>query len=1117
MHLKLLSLHGWLALLLLSTSLTLTGCPTPRGDDDDDDELPGDDDDDAAADDDDASGDDDDASPEDEDGDGFSPADGDCDDGDASIHPDAGEVCDEIDNDCDDEIDEGVAETYYEDADHDGFGDPLSTLDACEAPDGFVADSSDCDDLDPLINPEAEEVCDGADNDCDGGIDTDLLQRVYVDADGDGYGDDASPSEACGEGDGYVFDNNDCDDSDAAVHPDAGEVCDGEDNDCDLDVDEGVTTAFFQDSDADGYGDALVQVDACEAPEGFVADASDCDDESDVTWPGAPEQCDELDNDCDTTVDEGVSETYFLDADSDGFGDDTFTAVGCSLPVGYSTQGGDCDDLEPLANPSAVEVCDTFDNDCDGLVDEDGLTEFFVDADGDGFGAGFPMLACEAPAQTVTLDGDCDDGEALANPDGVEICDTIDNDCDGQTDEFVELAIYLDADGDGYGDSFFTAGCEAGDGESLTDDDCDDGDASIHPGAVDAPGDGIDADCDGIDPSLPLGQVCLDNDVVLVSGDLIDGELSAASSTNGPRANTAYDDYELTLAAGQTVTIDLHSEQLDTSLYVLDVACATLATNDDGGIGSSSALVFTAPADGIYTVVATAASSVPAEQYGAYRLRLSEGDAGGACLAGSSVIGIGEDAELTLSSANTDGPRGNGYAYQDYGIYLQTGETISTQLSSEDFPAWIGVLDADCNEVASADGTSYTPNARLVFTASEAGNYTVVFGTDEAGETGSMHAQVAAGSLGTNCFSDPANATLPREYLEAQLSGGDLDENGPLGDGFYWDDYEFIAGPAEDLSIHAVSLATDLYVELYDENCDLLSTTSEDGFDFSGEEGVSADLDDWAQIVSAAISATDAGVLGRTLVSASQVDGWTLCGADNRSLVPNEMVHGLIDNEDPSTSPYLGNRWDDYEVYLEAGDRLDLVVDAIAFDPALAVLDGTCSVVATNADGATDDGATIAWTAPESGTYTVVVASETSGGAGEYYLQFASEEIDGCSDWSDADVIGAGLATYNGTLATNDESGYRTTWGSHYHDDIDLFLFVGQTIQIDLGGSLDNYLYLLDENCTQVDSDDDSGPGLDSMIVYTAPATGVYTVIATTWNPGATGSYDLTIEALNEF
>jgi len=176
-----------------------------------------------------------------------------------------------------------------------------------------------------------------------------------------------------------------------------------------------------------------------------------------------------------------------------------------------------------------------------------------------------------------------------------------------------------------------------------------------------------------------------------------------------------------------------------------------------------------------------------------------------------------------------------------------------------------------------------------------------------------------------------------------------------------------------------------------------------------------------------------------------------------------------------------------------------------------------CNVVASNADGATDDGSLLDFVAPDSGTYTVVVAAEDPGASGEYYLQYASEELSGCTDWSDDDVIAAGLSSFGGVLDLADDTGYRTSFGTHYQDDVDLFLFVGQQVQINLGSSLDTYLYLLDENCTQVDSDDDSGPGLDSMMVYTAPATGVYTILATTWSAGGTGAYDLSVEALNEF
>ena len=159
----------------------------------------------------------------DADGDGYGADD--CDDNDASVNPGADEDCDGIDNDCNGEIDEGVTGTYYEDADADGFGDAGSFTDACEAATGYVPNSDDCDDTDPYIYPDAEEICDGLDNDCDGtpddGLDTDTY---YHDGDGDGYGDPGEPADLCELTSGYVDNDWDCDDLDSGepVHADTG-------------------------------------------------------------------------------------------------------------------------------------------------------------------------------------------------------------------------------------------------------------------------------------------------------------------------------------------------------------------------------------------------------------------------------------------------------------------------------------------------------------------------------------------------------------------------------------------------------------------------------------------------------------------------------------------------------------------------------------------------------------------------------------------------------------------------------------------------------------------------------------------------------------------------------
>lgn len=143
-----------------------------------------------------------------------------------------------------DAADSGVEEPmWYADLDGDGFGDPSTGIAASEPPAGYVATAGDCDDVDPLIHPDAQERCDGAgvDEDCDGLIDgadpsVDLseLPTWHIDADADGFGDAGGATlTQCDAPSGYALDDQDCDDTDAAVNPAATEVCgNGVDDNC---------------------------------------------------------------------------------------------------------------------------------------------------------------------------------------------------------------------------------------------------------------------------------------------------------------------------------------------------------------------------------------------------------------------------------------------------------------------------------------------------------------------------------------------------------------------------------------------------------------------------------------------------------------------------------------------------------------------------------------------------------------------------------------------------------------------------------------------------------------------------------------------------------------------
>jgi hypothetical protein len=252
---------------------------------------------------------------------------------------------------------EGVTEvTAYADLDGDGYGDPNSAASVCPedlGPDQVLNDD-DCDDDADDTYPGAPEDCtDTADKNCDG---------LFGATDGDSDGFDA-----CEE----------CDDTNDAIHPDADEICgDGIDNNCDGSIDDASATdavVYYTDFDGDGFGGPTPLATTCDpgsVPPASVTNGDDCDDTDDAIHPDATEVCDGADNDCDTEVDESDAQDvsiWFADQDGDGYGDGDSFVYACDVPDGFCDNQQDCDDDSDAVNPGAEEVCDSVDNDCDGL------------------------------------------------------------------------------------------------------------------------------------------------------------------------------------------------------------------------------------------------------------------------------------------------------------------------------------------------------------------------------------------------------------------------------------------------------------------------------------------------------------------------------------------------------------------------------------------------------------------------------------------------------------------------------------------------------------------------------------------------------------------------------
>jgi PKD repeat protein len=483
---------------------------------------------------------------------------------------------------------------WYADADGDGFGNAASVVESCTQPEGFVSDSTDCDDSSPVTFPGASpndsiEACTkdadgdgwgdqtppiavtpGTDcNDSDASFNPSTLW--FRDADGDGFGDPAVSQPSCEQPGGFILDAADCDDTALTTYPGAAagddqtacmKDADGDDwgddsppagvtpgTDCnDADSTVSPETPWYADSDGDGFGDFGSILPSCTQPEGYVADATDCDDGSALTFPGAAPNDDadacmkdvddddwgdaspptgvEAGSDCDDAI-AAVHPTtvWYQDDDGDGFGDDGHTTVACVPPDGYSLLGGDCRD-------NGSGSAQTY----PGAAPNDSLDACMKDVDGDDWGD-------LQPPGGIVPGTDCDDDNANVNP---------------------ERSWYRDADADGYGDAALSElSCTQPSGFVLDATDCDDSSGATFPGAApqdsaagclkDADGDdwgdvvaaagvGVGSDCDDLSATTFPGAAILDSATACMNDADADDWGDASPAVSGVLPGTDCDD-----------------------------------------------------------------------------------------------------------------------------------------------------------------------------------------------------------------------------------------------------------------------------------------------------------------------------------------------------------------------------------------------------------------------------------------------------------------------------------------------------------------------------------------------------------------------------------------------
>ncbi|MFM7204750.1 MAG: MopE-related protein, partial [Myxococcota bacterium] len=142
------------------------------------------------------------------------------------------------------------------------------------------------------------------------------------------------------------------------------------DNNCNGTTDESLTTLYFQDADGDGYGDNNQSLSTCDAPPaGYITQAGDCQDGNAAISPAATEQCNGVDDNCNGSLDELPTQTYYQDADGDGYGNPSVSQASCAQPIGFVSNSTDCNDSDANVSPVGTESSNGIDDDCDGMID----------------------------------------------------------------------------------------------------------------------------------------------------------------------------------------------------------------------------------------------------------------------------------------------------------------------------------------------------------------------------------------------------------------------------------------------------------------------------------------------------------------------------------------------------------------------------------------------------------------------------------------------------------------------------------------------------------------------------------------------------------------------------
>ena len=581
------------------------------------------------------------------------------------------------------------------------------------------------------------------------------------------------------------------------------------------------------------------------------------------------------------------------------------------------------------------------------------------------------------------------------------------------------------------------------------------------------------------------------------------GELQRGDSTLD--SGEFYDNYTLQARSGQRLDIRLTSDDFDPYIIVRGPG-DTRFDNDDAEEGSTSARIDEiAPATGTYRILAT--SFQPGES-GSYRLQASAGGAG-TPVARSASPANRQNGTLEQGDTRLD----SGEFSDAFTINGRAGDVVDIRLDSADFDAYLMMRGPDGSSFDNDDAEDGGTNAQLRVTLPASGSYRLVVTSYQSGESGAYVLEtagattVAAATTGGSASSiggaTDARALAIGTPVTGQLSGSDPQ----LDSGEYFDVYTLSGEPGTQFVVEMQSSAVDTYLAAIGSGGYEVSNDD----DASGRNGTNSRLE---------ITIPDSGAVNvaATSYAGEETGAYTLvaqlAGASARaqanvagtSLTLGQTVTGALSASDPVNN---GAAEDTYLLNVDGNAPVRLAVSSDAFDTVLRI-EGPGGFSAENDDaaGGSTLNSVLDTTLRTAGTYRVIVTSYGAAGLGAYRL-----EAGGGS--GDAGLpVGAGMLALGSELAGELATGDETIASGEFTDTYRFEGTRGQRVTFDMASTdFDAYLSLQFPGGGQEQNDDRAGGEgtTDSRLTVTLPEDGLYQLVATSYQPGETGGYAISM------